>query len=103
MIEIVPTSGFRKAFKRKVRGNKILETRFRHRIALFQSNPFDPRLKTHQLSGRLQGLWSFSVATTTSESSFHSSKQIRRYLCTLELMKKSIDRKPTLIRRVLLV
>jgi len=28
MIEIVPTSGFRKAFKRKVRGNKVLEARF---------------------------------------------------------------------------
>jgi mRNA-degrading endonuclease YafQ of YafQ-DinJ toxin-antitoxin module len=61
MIEIVPTSAFRKAFKRKVRGNKALETRFRTRIAVFQENPFDPRLKTHRLSGQLQGLWSFSV------------------------------------------
>lgn len=61
MIEIVPTSGFRKAFKRKVRGNKTLERRFRDRIAIFQNDPFDPRLKTHQLSGQLQGLWSFSI------------------------------------------
>ncbi len=61
MIEIVPTSGFRKAFKRKVRGNKNLEARFRNRVAIFQENPFDPRLKTHRLSGQLQGLWSFSI------------------------------------------
>ena len=61
MIEIVPTSGFKKAFKRKVRGNKNLQARFRDRIALFQSSPFDPRLKTHRLSGQLQGLWSFSI------------------------------------------
>jgi mRNA-degrading endonuclease YafQ of YafQ-DinJ toxin-antitoxin module len=61
MTEIVLSSGFRKAFKRKVRGNKTLETRFRDRVAIFQSNPFDPRLKTHQLSGQLQGLWSFSI------------------------------------------
>ncbi len=61
MTEIVPTSGFRKAFKRKVRGNKDLEVRFRDRIAIFQRNPFDPRLKTHRLAGQLQGLWSFSV------------------------------------------
>ncbi len=61
MIEIVPTSGFRKAFKRRVRGNKNLETRFRQRVAVFQNNPFDPRLKTHQLSGQLQGLWSFTI------------------------------------------
>ena len=62
MIEIVPTSAFRKAFKRKVRGNKTLEVRFRERVAIFQNDPFDPRLRTHQLSGQLQGLWSFSIA-----------------------------------------
>ncbi len=61
MIEIVPTSGFKKAFKRKIRGNKALERRFRDRTALFQENPFDTRLKTHRLSGQLQGLWSFSI------------------------------------------
>ena len=61
MIEIVLSSGFRKSFKRKVRGNKKLESRFRDRAAIFQSDPFDPRLRTHQLSGQLQGLWSFSV------------------------------------------
>jgi len=61
MTEIVLSSRFRKAFKRKVRGNRILEARFRDRIAIFQSDPFDPRLKTHQLSGHLEGLWSFSV------------------------------------------
>lgn len=61
MTEIVPTSRFRKAFKRKVRGNKNLEVRFRDRVAIFQTNPFDSRLKTHRLAGQLQGLWSFSV------------------------------------------
>jgi mRNA-degrading endonuclease YafQ of YafQ-DinJ toxin-antitoxin module len=61
MTEIVPTSGFRKAFKRKVRGNKNLEVRFRDRVAIFQKNPFDPTLKTHRLAGQLQGFWSFSV------------------------------------------
>ena len=61
MTEIAPTPAFRKAFKRKVRGNKNLELRFRDRIAIFQNDPFDPRLKTHRLSGQLQGLWSFSI------------------------------------------
>jgi mRNA-degrading endonuclease YafQ of YafQ-DinJ toxin-antitoxin module len=61
MTEIVLASGFRKAFKRKVRGSKNLEVRFRDRVAIFQEDPFDPRLKTHRLSGQLQGLWSFSV------------------------------------------
>jgi len=61
MTEIVLTSSFRKAFKRKIRGNKKLEQRFRDRVAIFQNDPFDARLRTHQLSGQLQGLWSFSV------------------------------------------
>lgn len=61
MTEIVLTSGFRKAFKRKVRGNNKLETRFRERAIIFQSNPFDPRLKTHRLAGQLEDSWSFSV------------------------------------------
>jgi len=61
MTEIVPTSGFRKAFRRKVRGNKNLEVRFRDRVVIFQTNPFNPRLKTHRLSGQLEGLWSFSI------------------------------------------
>jgi mRNA-degrading endonuclease YafQ of YafQ-DinJ toxin-antitoxin module len=61
MIEIVLSSSFRKSFKRKIRGNKNLEHRFRDRVGIFQNDPFDPRLRTHQLSGQLQGLWSFSV------------------------------------------
>lgn len=28
---------------------------------IFRQNPFDPRLKTHKLSGKLQEFWSFSV------------------------------------------
>lgn len=28
---------------------------------IFRNNPFDPRLDTHKLSGRLKGLWSFSI------------------------------------------
>ncbi len=61
MVEIVLSSRFQKAFKRKVRGNKMLETRFRDRVAIFQSDPFDPRLKAHKLSGELDKLWSFSI------------------------------------------
>lgn len=28
---------------------------------LFERNPFDPRLRTHKLTGKLQGRWSFSL------------------------------------------
>lgn len=61
MTEIVPSSAFRKAFKRKIRGNTNLEARFRERVTIFQEDPFDPKLRTHRLSGPLKGLWSFSI------------------------------------------
>ena len=28
---------------------------------LFKKDPFSPKLKTHKLSGRLEGLWAFSI------------------------------------------
>ena len=31
------------------------------RIALFERDPFDSRLRTHELHAKLKGVWSFSV------------------------------------------
>jgi len=28
---------------------------------IFRKNPFNPRLETHKLKGRLKGFWSFSI------------------------------------------
>ena len=33
----------------------------RDKEIIFRGNPFDHRLRTHKLSGRLESLWSFSV------------------------------------------
>jgi mRNA-degrading endonuclease YafQ of YafQ-DinJ toxin-antitoxin module len=52
MIEIVSTSQFRKAFKRKIRGNKKLEARFRERVALFQNDPFESPTQDTSIVGR---------------------------------------------------
>jgi len=30
-------------------------------MGLFSRNPFDARLRTHKLTGKLEGLWAFSV------------------------------------------
>ena len=34
------------------------------RVSLFRTNPADPKLKTHKLSGPLAGFWSFSINHT---------------------------------------
>ena len=61
MIEISFSTSFREAFKRKVRGNPTLEERFWERVEIFENNPFDPRLRTHKLTGSMRDWWSFSI------------------------------------------
>ncbi len=60
-MEVSFSSGFKRAFKKKVKGNQDLETRFWQKLELFIADPFDPSLKTHKLSGKLKDLWSFSI------------------------------------------
>ncbi len=61
MIEIAFSSSFKRAFKKNVAGNASLEASFWERVELFKNNPFEPKMRTHKLSGRLKDLWSFSV------------------------------------------
>jgi addiction module RelE/StbE family toxin len=61
MTEVAFSSSFKRAFKRRIKGNAVMETRFWKRLELFQNNPFDQSLRTHKLSGRLKDLWSFSI------------------------------------------
>jgi len=61
MVEIAFSSSFRRAFKKSVAGHASLEARFWERVELFKHNPFEPKIMTHKLSGKLKDLWSFSV------------------------------------------
>jgi addiction module RelE/StbE family toxin len=61
MIEIAFSSSFKRAFKKSVAGNAGLETSFWELVETFKNNPFDPKLRTHKLSGKLKDLWSFSI------------------------------------------
>jgi len=61
MVEISFSSSFRRAFKKRIKGNIDLEARFWQKVEQFTIDPFDQSLKTHKLSGKLKELWSFSV------------------------------------------
>lgn len=37
------------------------QTKLSNKVELFRLNPSDPRLKTHALTGKLKGLYSFSA------------------------------------------
>jgi mRNA-degrading endonuclease YafQ of YafQ-DinJ toxin-antitoxin module len=52
---------FKRAFKRRIKGDTEAEARFWQKLDQFKANPFDPSLKTHKLSGKFKEYWSFSV------------------------------------------
>ncbi|PKM92065.1 MAG: type II toxin-antitoxin system mRNA interferase toxin, RelE/StbE family [Euryarchaeota archaeon HGW-Euryarchaeota-1] len=53
--------GFKRIYKKKIKNNQELKKRFWDVMELFSKNPFSPRLRTHKLTGRLEGLWAFSI------------------------------------------
>ncbi len=61
MLNISWDSGFKRVYKKKVRGDAHLKEEFWEMMELFGRDPFNPILKTHKLSGKLKGLWAFSV------------------------------------------
>jgi addiction module RelE/StbE family toxin len=61
MISIVWDPGFKKLYQKKIKNDDNLKKRFWKTMKLFSSNPFSKQLRTHKLTGTLQGLWAFSV------------------------------------------
>ncbi len=59
-MEVTFSSSFKKAFKKRIKASEI-ETEFWLRLEIFIKDPFDLKLKTHKLSGKLKDLWSFSL------------------------------------------
>jgi addiction module RelE/StbE family toxin len=62
VIKIVWDQGFKRVYRKKVKNDNELKKRFWKSLELFAKNPFQPRLRTHKLTGELEGLWAFSVA-----------------------------------------
>lgn len=60
-LDIGFSSYFKRAFKKRIYKRKELESKFIDKLNKFRDNPFDPVLRTHKLSGELEGLWSFSI------------------------------------------
>lgn len=54
MIQVSFSSSFKRAFERQ-------KEQFFQKLELFITDPFQPQLRTHKLSGNLKDLWSCSV------------------------------------------
>lgn len=59
--KLIWTNRFRRAFRRRV-ADTPEESNFRAKLETFLSDPFDPSIRTHKLSGRLEGACAFSVS-----------------------------------------
>jgi len=53
-VEIAFSSSFKRAFKKQIKSNPDLEAKFWEKVTQFLVDPYDPRLKTHKLSGKLK-------------------------------------------------
>lgn len=61
---------------RKISPQDLEEVGQRER--LFRENPFDPKLKTHKLKGKLSRYWSFSIS--------YSQRILLRFLNKIEVL-----------------
>jgi addiction module RelE/StbE family toxin len=62
LIKIIWDQGFKRTYQKQVKNDPELKKRFWRAMGLFSKNLFNPKLRTHKLTGRLEGLWAFSVA-----------------------------------------
>lgn len=62
MIKIAWDQSFKKIYRKKIKNDAGLKKRFWGAMGLFSKNPFNYHLRTHKLTGKLEGLWAFSVA-----------------------------------------
>ena len=61
MIEAVWDQGFKRSYRKRIQRSKYLEKHFWEKMEIFLDNPFASQLKTHKLSGKLKGVWAFSI------------------------------------------
>jgi addiction module RelE/StbE family toxin len=57
-VEIYYSKNFLKNYRRLP---QKVKTKFENLETTFRQNPFNPKLKTHPLSGNLKGFYSFSI------------------------------------------
>lgn len=60
MYSITFTKNFEKKLKKLLKNDTILYSKIKEIIYLLVEDPFNPKLKTHKLTGRLSGLYALS-------------------------------------------
>ena len=60
-MKVAFSSSFKRAYKKRIKGQKEKEEAFFKKMEIFIDEPYHPQLRTHKLSGQLKDLWSFSI------------------------------------------
>jgi addiction module RelE/StbE family toxin len=60
-VKLVAHKSFKRAFKKLIKKNPQLQERILYILDLLENDPFTPSLKSHKLTGDLDGYWSCSV------------------------------------------
>jgi mRNA interferase YafQ len=61
-MKLVADKSFKRAFKKLIKKNPKLKEKLLSILDLLETDPFLPSLKSHKLTGNLEGYWSCSVA-----------------------------------------
>jgi mRNA interferase YafQ len=61
-MKLVADKSFKRAFKKLIKKNPQLKEKLFSILDLLEADPFIPSLKSHKLTGNLEGYWSCSVA-----------------------------------------
>jgi addiction module RelE/StbE family toxin len=61
VIKITWDQGFKRIYRKKIKNDDELKNRFWKTLEAFSKNPFNRQLRAHKLTGKLEGLWAFSV------------------------------------------
>ncbi len=64
-IELTWDESFKRIYKKKIKKRPELNSLFWKKLELFTEQPFHKSLRTHKLTGKLEGLWAFSVEYDT--------------------------------------
>ena len=81
-MEIAFSDSFKKAFKKRIKNNKDLEIIFWEHVKLFCLDPYHSQLKTHKLSGKLKGYFSFTIAYDCRVVFFFTKESPKRAVFT---------------------
>jgi addiction module RelE/StbE family toxin len=61
VIKVTWDPRFKASYKERVRNHPNLKRKFVDSLEIFEHDPFDQRLKTHKLTGKLSGAWAYSI------------------------------------------